>query len=271
MSTFCKPTPTTPAARGHGWVPLFMGFALCSATSFSHAAGLNDTGITDCWNNTTVINGTGIESDTGTHPRQDCRYGRDPAAAAGTTKVGGGSKGFDFTKIANDGTALPASVALGTGLADWACTRDNVTGLIWEVKTTSGLRSQSHSYTWFSSDPTSRGGWSGEPSGGTCETPTRCDTEKYVADVNAAPGLCGATNWRMPSKSELMSILDYGKGFPPFIDSDYFRNTVATAFWSASPYAGNDNNAWSVDFTGGYAENNFKATKFPVRLVRSVP
>src|SRR5450756_1567125 len=71
----------------------------------AHAAGLNDTGITDCWNDTAVVT-TGVEADTGTHPRQDCRYGRDPAAAAGMPKTGAGGKGFDFSKIANDGTVL---------------------------------------------------------------------------------------------------------------------------------------------------------------------
>src|ERR1035437_6155284 len=116
----------------------------------AHAAGLNDTGITDCSNDTVVDNTTGIEADTGTHPRQDCRYGRDPAAAAGSMpKTGAGGQGFDFPKIPNDGTVLNAAAVVGTGAKDWACTLDNVTDLIWEVKTTSGLRSQIHTYTWY--------------------------------------------------------------------------------------------------------------------------
>jgi hypothetical protein len=43
-------------------------------------ASLNDTGITDCWNDDAVDNTTGIQADSGSHPRQDCRYGRDTAA-----------------------------------------------------------------------------------------------------------------------------------------------------------------------------------------------
>jgi hypothetical protein len=77
-----------------------------------------------------------ISGDAGTHPRQDCRYGRDAAAAAGVlTKTGGGAKGFDYTKIANNGTTLGAGAALGNAPTDWACTKDNITGLTWEVKT----------------------------------------------------------------------------------------------------------------------------------------
>lgn len=50
-----------------------------------------------------------------------------------------------YTKIANDGSALAATVALGTAPKSWACTRDETTGLVWEVKTPenkNGSRSQ---------------------------------------------------------------------------------------------------------------------------------
>ncbi|CAK0760499.1 hypothetical protein CCP3SC5AM1_2860003 [Gammaproteobacteria bacterium] len=70
---------------------------------------LNDTGITQCqdggnnWGTCTATN-TG---DSATNPRQDGRYGRDAAAAAGQlTKIGAGAAGFDYTKIANDGSEL---------------------------------------------------------------------------------------------------------------------------------------------------------------------
>jgi hypothetical protein len=237
---------------------------ICLCTS--HAAGLNDTGITNCSNDTTVVT-TGVDADSGTHPRQDCRYGRDAAAAAGMPKVGGGGKGFDFTKIANDGTVLDATAVLGTGAKDWACTRDNVTGLIWEVKTTSGLRSQSHTYTWYNSDVTSNGGSVGTASGGTCASSGRCDTEKFVADVNSA-GLCGATDWRMASKKDLISIVDYGRTNPA-IDPSYFPNTPGSYFWSTSAYTRYSEYAWNVYFYDGYAYGYVKSGGGLVRLVRA--
>ena len=249
---------------GIGWVRwLTLAFLLPGIT---HAAGLNDTGITDCSNDTAVVT-TGVEADTGTHPRQDCRYGRDPAATAGMPKTGAGGKGFDFSKIANDGTVLNAAAVLGTGAKDWACTRDNVTGLIWEVKTTSGLRSQSHSYTWYNSDAASNGGSAGTASGGTCATSGRCDTEKFVTDVNAV-GLCGATDWRMPSKKDLISILDLGRTNPA-IDPTFFPNTPVSYFWSASAYAYYSGGAWFVAFDYGYAYSYSEYRTFQVRLVRA--
>lgn len=241
---------------------------LCA--SLTHAAGLNDSGITDCWNDTAVATSS-VAADGGAHPRQDCRYGRDAAAAAGSLpKTGAGSKGFDFTKIANNGSLLPASAALGTGPSDWACTRDNVTGLIWEVKTASGLRSQSHSYTWYSSNSATNGGSVGWASGGTCATAGRCDTEKFVADVNAA-GLCGASNWRMPTSQELVSIVDYSRTYPgPTIDASYFPNTPSSYFWSASASARLYSYAWFVNFGYGYAYGyGYKLRDAQVRLVRA--
>lgn len=102
-----------------------------------HAAGLNDTGQTSCYNavDVSAACSAAVGGDAGTNPRQDARYGRDVQAAVGTlSKVGAGAAGFDFTKIANNGTTLPASAALGIATTSWACTKDNVTGLIWEVK-----------------------------------------------------------------------------------------------------------------------------------------
>lgn len=226
-------------------------------------AGLNDTGITNCGDASTTSSAIcAIFSDAGSSPRQDARYGRDPQAGSGNlTKIGGGGNGFDFSKIANDGTVL------GAAASDWACTRDNVTGLIWEVKTAFGLRNQSHTYTWYQ---TVNGSNWGVPAGGSCESGGRCDTQKFVADVNQA-GLCGFNDWRMPSIKELENIVDFSR-INPAIDSSYFPNTRADdlgQFWTSTPDSMTSGQfAWKVDFkTGGVMkEQPLKAQ--PVRLVR---
>jgi len=250
--------------------PLFVLLTALTLTvsGNAHAAGLNDTGITDCFNDSAVVT-TGVEADSGTHPRQDCRYGRDAAVAAGTPKVGGGGKGFDFSKIANNGSELPESAALGSGPTDWACTRDNVTGLIWDIKTTSGLRSQSHSYSWYNRNSATNGGSAGSASAGFCATSGRCDTEKFVADVNTGAGLCGAADWRMPTQNELISIVDFGVNNPS-IDPTYFPNTFTSNFWSASASASGSGYAWAVSFISGIAfSSGAKYYNFDVRLVRA--
>lgn len=231
------------------------------------AGGLNDTGITFCGDaNSNSANCV----DPNVFPRQDGRYGRDARAAAGTlSKTGGGGKGFDFSKIANDGRVLLESATLGSGSADWACTRDNVTGLIWEVKATSGLRSQEHRYTWYNSNGASNGGNAGTANGGTCATAGRCDTEKFVADVNTA-GLCGAHDWRLPKVKELEGIVDYGRAFPA-IDPTYFPNTPGGYFWTGSPYAANSEVAWDLGFDYGYVYQDYRSNAIHVRLVRTGP
>jgi hypothetical protein len=238
----------------------------------AHAVGLPDTGQDTCYNDTTDVNvpasnPASIASDAGTHPRQDCRYGRDAAAAAAGqfSKTGAGAKGFDYTKIANDGTPLGATATLGTGLGDWACTKDNITGLIWEVKTTSGLRNKDSTYTWYSSDSSTNGGDAGTANGGTCSDGTGCDTEKFVTDVNTAK-LCKATDWRMPTRRELLTLV-LADGSSPAIDPTYFENTQQSYFWSGSAYALYDTDAWLVDFNDGRDESDMKFYANYVRLV----
>lgn len=250
---------------------LVLSFVLLSPLAL--AGPLNDTGIDFCRDPVTGADTTVTPTTTCTaaQGRQDARFGRDPAAArSALTKVGAGSKGFDFTKIANNGTALPASAALGSAATDWACTFDNNTGLMWEVKVNSAshLRHQNHSYSWYNS-VNNYGGNAGTLSGGTCQTAGRCDTEKFVADVNAA-ALCGKTDWRMPRLNELYQIADRGIADPgPTIHATYFPNTPASEFWSGSPFAGVSDGAWGVYFASGFDYAFFRSATFQVRLVRA--
>jgi hypothetical protein len=246
--------------------------ALWLCISALQATELNDTGVTFCGDETTkTAQCLTVSSDGGTYPRQDARYGRDAKAAARKLeKAGSGSAGFDYTKIANNGTLLPVSAELGTGGTDWACTRDNVTGLVWEVKSTSGLRSQSHTYSWYNSNTATNEGFAGNSSLGTCYKPGRCDTEKFTADVNTAK-LCSFNDWRMPKLSELVSIVHYGRTNPA-IDTDYFPNTPIDNFWSGSlvDYPGNSYGGTGVvlfDF-GRVGTGSGRGNKFKVRLVR---
>ena len=225
---------------------------------------LNDTGISFCGGATSGNNNPCLDTEP---PGQDKNYGRDAAALSGTlpAKAGssGGTNGFDFTKIANNGSVLPASGVLGTGSTEWACTKDNVTGLVWEVKTTSGLRSQAHTYTWFK---TGSPDGDGIVSGGTCATVGRCDTEKFVADVGATT-LCGYGDWRMPSVKELEGIVDYGRTTVP-VDSVFFPNTPSVFMWSGTPSPYASSHAWYVNFGRGDAYFTGRSGAYPVRLVR---
>ena len=253
-------------------------------TSTVLSQALNDTGVSLSGADNSV-NASTCDS---AHPSaQDCHHGRDAGALSGQlSKVGASastSNGFDYTKVCNSGElagqgTCPSDPILGNQAHEWACTRDNVTGLIWEVKTTSGLRDADYLYTWF--NPHSPDGDPGaeNSSSDDCHTAVRCDTTKFVEEVNAA-GLCGARDWRLPTVQELGGLVDMGQpAGKPAIDPAYFPHTPLMPFWSSTPFAnaalgGGVPSAWFVDFghdpdCGGdcFAD---RVLPMSVRLVRS--
>ncbi len=129
-----------------------------------------------------------------------------------------------------ENTPLPASAS------SWDCVKDNVTGLIWEVKTgDSGLHSISNSYTWYEPDNSRNGGIAGTQNGGRC-IDSACDTFGYVQAVNAQ-GLCGSSNWRMPTVEELMGILRLDDEHCA-VDREYFPNVCGhnRFFWTSTVF-----------------------------------
>ncbi len=243
---------------------------------FTVQFAFNDTGIDWCANGSTNFSDgdatqkrQNCESVAGNSPGQDAMRpdSRDVRAREGELqKVGTGAAGFDYTKLNADGDDLEAIAS------DWVCVRDNHTGLIWEVKLDGvgvGLRGREHHFTWYDSIYEGVDGRSaGVKDGGDC-VGSRCDTEGYVEAVNAE-GLCGASDWRMPTIDELHSISHLGSSNPA-IDADFFPNTASSRFWSSSLNAGNPHSAWYTRFErgtdGGWAMENHGR----VRVVRVAP
>lgn len=214
---------------------------------------LNDTGITTCSNGTK----NGLACPIVGYPGQDAQSGRD----ASYNKDADGHAGFSFTKISDSGKVLAAKAK------NWNCVQDNVTGLMWEAKTDdSGLHDKDWIYSWYEPDNTKNGGKVGFQKGGSCGNTSACDTYTYVKAVNSA-GWCGAKDWRMPTKRELFSIINYGSGTP--IDSAYFRNITDGIFWSSSPHANVDDLAHTVSVYSLSESVTGKEVSLPVRLVRS--
>ena len=184
---------------------------------------LNDTGITQCANDTTIFADCSAANLGGWFGlNQDGQTGRDVLAATGQlTKVGAGDAGFDFTKISATGQKLPANALT------WSCVLDNQTGLMWEVKTNDGgLHDTTKTYTWYNTDATTNGGFEGYENSGN-------NTQAFTQAVNAQ-GLCGYNDWYVPDHDELKSLVNYGK-FSPSIDTNYFPNTQSSWYWSSSP------------------------------------
>jgi hypothetical protein len=259
--------------------PLNATIATAAATGTimnDDVGGLNDTG-KNTWANVT--------SDAWViakplYPNQDADRGRDAQALAGTLVKtgmvfiglrGDEFKGFDMTKLDAAGLPLPPT---GTQ----ACMQDHVTGLMWEVKTTTaGLRQNAHLYTWYDSNPATNGGNAGtvsSPGASSCGgTLGSCNTEAFVTAVNAV-GLCGFTDWRLPSRGELLSIMDLSYRAPsnqtvffPNIARGAFLNSYATST-SGATTGGGTNTVISVDFNYGQSGTGLKGFLFHVRLVR---
>jgi hypothetical protein len=91
-------------------------------------------------------------------------------------------------------------------------------------------------------------------------------------DVCGSLNLGGHTNWRLPTKKELVSIVDYS--FQPqgaTIKSAYFPNTYMDFYWSSTTDAIGQEHAWFLDFFDGHVFIHEKrAAAEYVRCVRGV-
>ncbi len=106
--------------------------------------------------------------------------------------------------------------------------------------------------------------WQDDESAKTVEK-TWSDAIKHCEDLIFA----GYSDWRLPNKNELLSIVDYTK-YEPAIN-DAFKNTTTSShyYWSSTAYAFSTVNAWNVDFDDGYTIYNFKNDGSYVRCVRA--
>ncbi len=237
--------------------------ALWSTTALAQTQRLNDSAQITCYNDSA---GTGTVSTSTPDPEaagfneQDCTLGLAAADALGQmVKIGGSTApGRDYTKIANDGSVLPASASLGSGPGDWACTRDNITGLIWEVKVNNAahLRHLGHRYTWYNTSTAVNGGNAGTlGTNATCNgTLSNCNTTAYRNAINALVGparLCGASDWRLPTSHELSGLVHAGLSVGPLIDATWFPNTAAPGYWSGENNAGDATRAWNLNILAG--------------------
>jgi len=225
-------------------------------SSGSKTTPLNDTGIdwgADFLRKNELCTGQYISA-------QDCSHGRD----ATHNDDSDGHAGFSYTKLDSDGNELPSLAA------SWSCVRDNVTGLIWEVKSPeNGLQVLSNTYSWYDPDPNSNGGGrGGEQDGGSCEG-SECDTHSYAQAINSLTiPLCGFRDWRMPDRGELRSIIDYGISYPT-IDSEYFPYQRNDPVWTGTPDPRSIDTSWVVDFGPGFEGKQPQYKSYQVRLVRN--
>ena len=234
---------------------------------------INDTGMNRCFDNSQALTNC-VSTD---FPDQDASRGRDVHASL-LDKVGSGPGAFDFTKLDQFAGELPDSSTT------FSCVRDNISGLIWEVKqATSGtlpatqLREAQNSYSWFLTS-VNNGEESGfeAPARTSCPSTVNCGLEQYITEVNEA-NYCGGNNWRVPTHSELSSLLSFAQeGSGSVIIADFFPNTATQLINDVVPYwtmqtsveGGANAFAWAIDMISGKDIGYPKRNLGYVRLVR---
>lgn len=232
---------------------------------------INDTGMGECYNNTQRIN---CGSDD--FLLQDAELGRDSFANR-LDKVGEGNLAFDFTKLNEFADEV------SDDSSQFSCVRDNVTGLVWEVKSplsgvvpNTTLRDGQNHYIWDLGNASSVGSSSGGANT-TCPSNTDCGLQTYIDEVNSTD-FCGGTNWRVPTYSELLGLIDYGKqGQAILLDENLFPNMAdKTAlghlrFWTSQTAVDGTSlsQAYIIDMSDGNDLAYPKEDTAYVRLVRS--
>jgi len=154
-------------------------------------------------------------------------YGAVCSAAADcpsdATCCNGSVQTCDATRLpSGDGTNAGEFVVSSDGLT----VTDTITGLVWQ-----------------SDGSGTRVGSTGGTNALTCNW---YEAQSYCAGLM----LGGLTGWRLPARSELITIVDFTKASPA-IDVTAFPSTPSDNFWTSSPYAGSSGYAWYVGFSNG--------------------
>jgi Protein of unknown function (DUF1566)/Bacterial Ig-like domain/Bacterial Ig domain len=159
-----------------------------------------------------------------------------------------------------------------------SCVKDKSTNLTWEIKTADGgLRDWRNVYTNFD-DPNKMQDDFRLPTAQMIAADT--NSIGYANAVNASR-LCGFSDWRVPSITELQSLLD--TNFSPPIDQSWFPNTKFLSYYNSSTectFPGQvvqqryiQSCQYAVAFGEGRTDANARFAPFTnaIRLVRSSP
>ena len=99
--------------------------------------------------------------------------------------------------------------------------------------------------------------------------------KKNTKDWEDAAAYCdilvlnGIENWRLPTFTELLSIVDYTHSEPAI--NPVFTHTGEGTYWTATGFSANRSRAWTIDFRTGKTYYSYKTTNHAVRCVADFP
>jgi len=176
------------------------------------------------------------------------------------------SKHLKYLKRDRSGNPVPDNTK------QWHCVEDTHNGLVWEVKSSDGgMRDKNNSYSWFQpvNEASPNQVHSGSTDRGRCSGNTDCDTFAYIQAINEQK-FCGYSDWRLPTKSEMLSIVSLEKNTSAVtINNHYFPETLPSWYWTASSNKNDPEYAWYVLFRNGITLNDLKEHPKHIRLVRT--
>jgi hypothetical protein len=76
----------------------------------------------------------------------------------------------------------------------------------------------------------------------------------YTQDDATAHCAAKGAGWRLPTRLELVSLVDFTARAPAPTINAIFQNTPSAVFWTSSLYAGNSGDEWNVGFDIGYSD-----------------
>ena len=93
--------------------------------------------------------------------------------------------------------------------------------------------------------------------------------QTYCANTLSNQGFAHHHDWRLPTRIELVSLVNYDIAAPgPTIDQGAFPDTPQAFFWTSTPFAGVSSSGWFVSFGSGVSGFRDMGDLYRVRCVR---